>query len=208
MCPRPYRMARRSESAEQTRERIVRATYELHGEKGIAATSMRDIAQRADVAIGSVYHHFPSYGDVIDACGAYTLELTQPPTPDILDGISSADERLQVLVDAVFSFYQRCPMFGLVRSDRGKFEQVEGFMQQEESTRRALLDSTVHGRRVAKSRLALAFAMLDFTVHRSLLASGLSHEQAVAEVAACLRQWLLEPGPTVKPGAARRTSAA
>lgn len=46
----------------------------LHRDRGIAATTMKDIAERADVGIGTVYHHFPSYEDAIRACGARTAQ--------------------------------------------------------------------------------------------------------------------------------------
>jgi AcrR family transcriptional regulator len=58
MTPRPYRLGRRAESAEETLRRIVRATYTLHCEQGVAATTMKQIARRADVSVGTVYHHF------------------------------------------------------------------------------------------------------------------------------------------------------
>lgn len=38
--------------------RIVEATLKLHGQKGIFGTTWQEIAQEADVAIGTVYKHF------------------------------------------------------------------------------------------------------------------------------------------------------
>ena len=64
---RPYRLGRRAETSEETRQRLVEATFRLHGERGIAETSMKDIAERAGVSVGTVYHHFPSYADAITA---------------------------------------------------------------------------------------------------------------------------------------------
>jgi len=61
MTPRSYQMGKRAESAAQTRQRIVQATMALHRDRGIAATTMKDIAARADVGIGTLYHHFPRY---------------------------------------------------------------------------------------------------------------------------------------------------
>jgi AcrR family transcriptional regulator len=191
-------MRRRTESADETRQRIVLATFALHGEKGIAATSVRDIAERADVAVGSVYHHFPTYDAVVDACGAYTLGLTQPPDASIFEGIDDAGARLEAMVDSLYSFYARFPGFERVRVDRAAFAGVDKFMLAEEDTRRQLLVRAVGAHRVDKQRLALAFALLDAVVYRSLRAEGLSQAAAVESTAQLLRAWLLgaaPPGP-------------
>jgi AcrR family transcriptional regulator len=45
---------------ERTRQGIMEAAYELFLTQGYAATSMRQIAQRANLALGGIYNHFPS----------------------------------------------------------------------------------------------------------------------------------------------------
>ena len=64
---RTYRQGKRSKTANDTRQRIVQATFDLHNEQGIASTSMKEIAARAGVSVGSVYHHFPTNDDAINA---------------------------------------------------------------------------------------------------------------------------------------------
>lgn len=44
----------------QRRGRVLRAAMELAGEGGYDAVQMRDVAERADVAMGTVYHYFCS----------------------------------------------------------------------------------------------------------------------------------------------------
>ena len=43
---------------ERTRQAILQAAYELFLEKGYAAASMRQIAERAGLALGGIYNHF------------------------------------------------------------------------------------------------------------------------------------------------------
>jgi AcrR family transcriptional regulator len=43
---------------ERTRQTILQAAYELFLEKGYAATSVREIAERAGLALGGIYNHF------------------------------------------------------------------------------------------------------------------------------------------------------
>ena len=91
---RQYRLGRRAEASSQTRQLIVEATFALHSERGIAETSMKDIAERAGVSVGTVYHYFPTYADTIAACGAYTAEQAPAPTSAIFAG--AADRRTRI----------------------------------------------------------------------------------------------------------------
>lgn len=190
-------MKGRGDSAEQTRQRIVRATYELHAEKGIAATSARDIAARANVAVGSVYHHFPTNDDVLEACGAYTLELARPPDPEIFRAADTPGERVPLLVDALYSFYARFPGLERVRADRDKFPLLEKFMRFEETNRRKMLAKALMKTKVDKRRLLMAFALLDVVVYRTLITGGLSHAIAVRETSGVLCKLLLDKDGSV-----------
>src|ERR1700716_2579455 len=89
MSPRRYRLDRRAETAQETRRRIVQATDELHAQRGIYATSMTHIAERAGVSVGTVYHHFPTYQDAVAACAHRTAEMLPLPTAQIFTGVST-----------------------------------------------------------------------------------------------------------------------
>ena len=65
MSPRRYRSDRRKAATEETRRRIVDSTVSLHAECGAIATTYAMIAERADVAIPTVYNHFPTLGDLL-----------------------------------------------------------------------------------------------------------------------------------------------
>ena len=98
MTPRKYDMGKRRATVEETRQRILEATLALHSEKGIFGTSWQDIAQRADVSVGTVYKHFPSLDELVPACGELMYAITRPPSledaPQIFAGASSLEERL------------------------------------------------------------------------------------------------------------------
>ena len=57
-------MERRAERTAETRERIERAALKHFVEKGIAETSIRDIADEARVSLGAMYNHFKSKEDL------------------------------------------------------------------------------------------------------------------------------------------------
>src|SRR4030095_13125984 len=48
-----------------TRERIEKAAIRLFVERGVAETSVRDIARAVDISAGALYRHFVSNDDVV-----------------------------------------------------------------------------------------------------------------------------------------------
>ena len=89
--PRPYRMGERTAQLDVTRGRIVEAAISLYTEQGISATTLRQIAQRSDVAPGTLRNHFPSR-DMLDAAMVERLQIEAPlPELSIFEG---ADETL------------------------------------------------------------------------------------------------------------------
>jgi AcrR family transcriptional regulator len=49
---------------ERTRQAVIDAAYSLFLEKGFSATSMRQIAERAGLALGGIYNHFSSKDEI------------------------------------------------------------------------------------------------------------------------------------------------
>jgi AcrR family transcriptional regulator len=182
MAPRPYRMSQRAASTEDTRQRIVEATYALHVEKGVAATTFRDISTRADVGIGTIYQHFSDYDEVITACGNHAFTLMRLPQASMFVGISRPEQRIRLLVGEIFAFYQRFPAFGRFRGERHQFKALEGGIAYEEQNRRELVAAVFHQGRSTKQLRALAFALLDFNVYQSLRSGGVPHDAAVEEI--------------------------
>ena len=52
---------------ERTRQAIEEAAYELFLEQGYSATSMRQIAEQAGIALGGIYNHFKGKDDIFEA---------------------------------------------------------------------------------------------------------------------------------------------
>lgn len=70
----------RADAVARTRDAIVAAARDLHSERGLAATSWEDIADRAGVSTATVYRHFPSTSELVPACARTVFDLIQPPT--------------------------------------------------------------------------------------------------------------------------------
>lgn len=57
--------ARKPTKGERTKERILRSALDLFSEQGFAATSVRDIAARAEITHVGLMHHFRSKDDML-----------------------------------------------------------------------------------------------------------------------------------------------
>jgi AcrR family transcriptional regulator len=94
-------MDKRQEAVEETRRRIVDTTVALHGEQGVLGTSWEDIAKKADVALATVYRHFPSLDELVPACGQQVVGIMKPPTleatRELFAAASSLADRIKLL---------------------------------------------------------------------------------------------------------------
>lgn len=190
---RRYQQARRKETAAETRERIVRATFELHAEKGIVATSMRDIAERAGVSIGSVYNHFPTYDQAIAACGAYAFAFAPSPSAEIFAGAEDRAERVRRLALATFAQFEALPALSFVAAEQDKLPVLKPFVAQERAGRLALAALALSAPESAEPVRTLA-ALLDLGAYQALKDVGLSTEAAARRIAEVANAWLeLQP---------------
>src|SRR3954454_14571011 len=64
---RPYRTRRRADSTQATRERIKTAVRELLAEGNFHASTVEEVADRAGVARATLYQHFRSRLELVDA---------------------------------------------------------------------------------------------------------------------------------------------
>jgi len=99
-------MRRRAEQVDQTRQRIVEATVELHGSVGPAATTIAAIAQAAGVTRLTVYRHFPDEAALFGACSAHWISQQQLPDPAAWSGIGDPAARLRAGLADLYRFYR------------------------------------------------------------------------------------------------------
>ena len=70
------------ERSEKSRQQILDAALKLFSHKGYGATSVRDIAEEADLSKGNVYHHFPDKETIFRALiDRYFEAMAQPDFP-------------------------------------------------------------------------------------------------------------------------------
>jgi TetR/AcrR family acrAB operon transcriptional repressor len=121
-------MARRTkEEAQETRARILDAAEQVFYDKGVAHSSLEDIAASAQVTRGAIYWHFKDKGELFDAMmnrvvlpaeemlgladrgdNADPLELLRRATVDVLLRTAS-DKRMQRVFEIA---YHKCEYVG------------------------------------------------------------------------------------------------
>src|SRR6266536_3164046 len=110
---RRYRSPRREQQAAETRAAVLAAAAQLFGDRGWAATGMRDVARAAGVAVETVYASFRSKSDLLMA--AIDVGVVGDPEPVPLDqrpeftalGSGARQERARAAARLVTGIHQR-----------------------------------------------------------------------------------------------------
>jgi AcrR family transcriptional regulator len=189
---RKYELKARAEAQERTRERIAVAAASLHEEKGVAATTVADIARRAGVQRLTVYNHFPELSDLIPACNAHFER--EHPFPDLSGAMAAADPaaRVRGALAAVYGWYRETRALQRhIHGDRATVPEVDAFLAE---TGDPALDGLAaelaagYGRRGGRReeiRVLIRLA-LDFWTWERLDAEGLDDRAAAKLMAASL----------------------
>ena len=98
-------------SPARRRELIVAAARASVLERGLAATSVREVARTAGVSIGTVTYHFSGIDELLTEVLRVTLRDFYRPRRRRLDPDTTALARLQLLIDEHFAspeLYEQC----------------------------------------------------------------------------------------------------
>ncbi len=104
---RKYDMKRRAKRQEETRQRIVEATVELHKTVGMARTTISAIAEKAGVERLTVYRHFPDERALFSACSGHWNAANPPPDPASWTQVADPEERLRSALSEVYAYHRR-----------------------------------------------------------------------------------------------------
>lgn len=103
---RSYQLKQRAEAQGRTRQKIVDAAIELHQTKGLAATSVSDIAERANVGKVTVYRHFPDEAALVTACSGQYFQRHPFPDIEAWRSIQDASERLRQGLRDTYAYHR------------------------------------------------------------------------------------------------------
>ncbi|MFE5841564.1 TetR family transcriptional regulator [Streptomyces niveus] len=88
-------MRRTAEEAAQTKAALLEAALFQFAEHGVAATKLADVAQRAGLTRGAVYHHFTDKTALYAAVIANSWDSVTAPVWAVLDSDGPVEDRLR-----------------------------------------------------------------------------------------------------------------
>ena len=115
----------REEKSERSRRQVLDTALQLFSQQGYRATSVRDIADRAGVSTGNLYHHFPDketiFNALLDEFWAET-ETARFPFRRVLMSTEFPDNIEQLGFAARDSVHEYRPYVALIYVDVIEFE--------------------------------------------------------------------------------------
>ncbi|HEY7047034.1 MAG TPA: TetR family transcriptional regulator [Jatrophihabitantaceae bacterium] len=191
---RSYRMNKRAERQDETRQRIVEAAVQLHQTIGPAATTFTDIARLADVGRVTVYRHFADEASLARACSGHYFAQHPPPDPERWASIAEPGERLRAALTDSYRYHRSTEaMMTRALADSREHPVMRPYHAHWRRAADVLTTPfRARGRRRTLLRAAIGLA-ISFDTWRTLVRDqGLADDQAV-DVAMRLA---LEPPPT------------
>ena len=179
---------------EETRSRIAKATFELHGLVGPARTTIAAIAERAGVERATVYRHFPDELSLYHGCIGHGRREYPFPDPFAWKAIERPEERLRTALRDLFRYYRKIefvltkvtrdlpdmPVFQQAYAELGIFSYYDGV--------RSLLSEPFRDSKNFRVIAAAIGHAIQFPTWQSLVrGQGLSDRNAVEVMIAMVR---------------------
>ena len=183
-------MSKRAMLVDETRRRILEATVELHGERGIFGTSWRDIAERADVSVATVYKHFPGIDELVPACGELLMQELRPPDPamvrEVVGDGGSPRERLERAALELFSFYERGGRHLEADWRERELPAMQEWEEQLRQTVTAFVREALRSSGATPSQVGAASALFDHSTFLAFQRRGIATQRAARAVASAV----------------------
>lgn len=191
---RSYKLKKRAKRQAEVHRRITLAAVHLHRTVGPARTTMNAIAEHAGVRRATVYNHFPTDYELIDACSSHWMTENPPPDISAWAEISDPQKRALKAFEEMYDYFEReQEMLGHVLRDTHLIEALEKIVQQKWEPFIEQIVSILNNGwtntdddSVIKKINATLRVALNFFTWQNLRTSGLSNKEAAAQVV----QWV------------------
>jgi AcrR family transcriptional regulator len=192
--PRRYNRSGRDAAMARTRARIVDAVVALHAERGARDTSYAQIAERADVAVPTVYKYFPSLEVLFDACVGHVRERAPALGSHLFEGLTGAPERLAALAKAMAARHRYFRPWLRWSAEQAAPPELAVHHRRADEAHRAMIREAVapaFSGEPPPALVGLLAALLDFRTWQTLVTDfGLTDAQAAESMADAARHVL------------------
>ena len=128
---RKYELKAGAESQRETRDRIAKVAAELHEEKGVANTTVAEIARRAEVTRLTVHNHFADLASSSPPAPPTTNSCTRRPTSTASSPRATPTSARAASSACSTRWYRETePMYGKLFSDRASVPELDPFLEQ------------------------------------------------------------------------------
>ena len=175
---RPYRTRHRQQRSQKTRERITRAVRELLAEGTFHESTVEEVADRAGIARATLYQHFGSRLELVDAiCDTFDANpalLTLRKSVELPDAQAALAETIANVVgfwsseDAILS-----QLYGVAAIDPAAQDLVDRQRADRRSEMERLANhlraaGVLHSRTTAREAVALLMVLTSYDAYREL----------------------------------------
>jgi AcrR family transcriptional regulator len=91
--------------SDETRARILEAALAVFRERGFHAATMREIATKAEVAVGAAYYYFDSKDSIVMAFYERSQSEMSPAVNAMLDASKTLEARLKAVIGYKFEYF-------------------------------------------------------------------------------------------------------
>jgi AcrR family transcriptional regulator len=192
-------MHTRAETTAATRGRLLDATVQALADVSVDALTMQMVAERADVALRTLYNHFPSKEALVVEAYSRLAARTQDAVRDVPED-GTARDRLAAFVEAFYDVFERESPGAAVILGVSGIPEFDARLAEVRTWRRYELAKILRAARregalrvPLKPAIALAFHITAYVTWRSFVEdSGLSPAAAKALAIATLDATLFE----------------
>jgi AcrR family transcriptional regulator len=147
--------------SEQTRARILAAALSVFRERGFEASTMREIAAEAGMAVGAAYYYFDSKDALVLAFYEQAQQQMAPQAERILSAAKTFEQRLRGIIGLKFAhFAPNRSLLGALSAHVDPTHPLSPFSPQTAATRNA--DIAWFERAVRDSRVRLPRSILPY----------------------------------------------
>src|SRR4051812_37997193 len=199
MSPRAYRAHSRPKRSEETRERIKAAVRELLAEGTFHESTVEQVADRAGVARATLYQHFRSRLELVDAiCETFDETPALLRLREIVESPDGEAALAETIAESMRFWSSEDPvlrhLYGVVSIDPAAHDLVERQRADRRGELERLVRNLARARRLRNERRALGLLLVltSYETFRELRESGLTDRQLTTTLQQSARDLILD----------------